>query len=87
MVIFKKMRPNFSVEIYDLEKWYNKVAFSKKEENVKTNGSEIQPCTYSMSLLVLKAAFFSESVLRFSNLQTSKKEYSKNYPEFEIQIE
>ena len=31
-----------------------------------------------------KGGFFSESVIRFSNLQISKKNIPKNYPELEI---
>ena len=33
---------------------------------------------------VLKGGFFSESVIRFSNLPISKKKIPKNYPELEI---
>ena len=36
-------------------------------------------------LQVSKGGFFSESAIRFPNLQISKKKYSKkNYPELEI---
>ena len=31
-----------------------------------------------------KGVFFSESAIRFSNLQISKKKIPKNYPELEI---
>ena len=31
-----------------------------------------------------KGGFFSESAIRFSNLQISKKNIAKNYPELEI---
>ena len=33
---------------------------------------------------IVKGDFFSESVIRFSNLQISKKNIPKNYPELEI---
>ena len=33
---------------------------------------------------MIKVAFFSESAIRFSNIQISKKNIPKNYPELEI---
>ena len=40
---------------------------------------------FALSQIVFaKGGFFSESVIRFSNLQISKKDIPKNYPQLEI---
>ena len=36
------------------------------------------------NIIVVKGGFFSESAIRFSNLQISKEIFQKNYPELEI---
>ena len=38
----------------------------------------------SPTQIVIKGGFFSESAIRFSDLQISKKNIPKNYPELEI---
>ena len=47
----------------------------RQQENIEKLGS-----------FVSKGGFFSESAIRFSNLQISKKNIFQNYPELEIEF-
>ena len=66
---------------------------SNKKQKAETTVAEIATAPPSTSqgylgssglIWFAKGGFFSESLMNFLDLQISKKDYSKNYPELEI---
>ena len=58
--------------------------YRKADKSWQVRWRTIPHSAYTLKTLQTKGGYFSESAIRFSNLQISKKNIPKNYPELEI---